>query len=447
MIPLSANLSDQQIEQLSEFDFRRGTPFVLSEEGIQSPDLMNKSTCTLFNPCHLNKDSFKLTKICNIDISEDDVMGGGSEPTFSYVPSFSFSLSPIVSKLSVQIILCGENFGSEEVINVGEGICKVQEKVFVDGEGGMWDLKNQMSVNDHEFHFNGKSLQNPPNNKITDKSSTMDDDERQQNQGYDINEIDIKEGDLLDLSFGVYYDDIEDDLEEEELNNKSSNLNSENLESKSTPSSSSIGDSQPPQENKTSKVRRDYHILPTLTQITESSLSSCSIYPLSVILTSWSQLSEQNKRNGKKKEQNEEDDEEEDDDHINNDDEKKKKKRRYQLEGKELSVYSLSLSTTTTSHEVKMDVKCENQQVQIDHQVFKIQDIFGLPQSIKKKSLVVAGGKDEIEEDDDSNRCVICMDEPSNVLILPCRHLCLCEDCSRSLISNQNKCPICRESE
>lgn len=51
----------------------------------------------------------------------------------------------------------------------------------------------------------------------------------------------------------------------------------------------------------------------------------------------------------------------------------------------------------------------------------------------------------EPEDDDEGGgECVICMSEPRDTLILPCRHLCLCQLCADSLRYQANNCPICR---
>lgn len=47
--------------------------------------------------------------------------------------------------------------------------------------------------------------------------------------------------------------------------------------------------------------------------------------------------------------------------------------------------------------------------------------------------------KRQVEQEESSN-CCICMSKPKSVLLLPCRHLCACEDCSDAL----QDCPICR---
>ena len=37
--------------------------------------------------------------------------------------------------------------------------------------------------------------------------------------------------------------------------------------------------------------------------------------------------------------------------------------------------------------------------------------------------------------------CVCCLDAPKSMLMLPCRHLCVCEDCAPRMTT----CPICRQ--
>jgi hypothetical protein len=43
--------------------------------------------------------------------------------------------------------------------------------------------------------------------------------------------------------------------------------------------------------------------------------------------------------------------------------------------------------------------------------------------------------------DAEETLCVVCMDAPKNHLVLPCKHLCVCEACARLL---HNRCPVCR---
>lgn len=47
--------------------------------------------------------------------------------------------------------------------------------------------------------------------------------------------------------------------------------------------------------------------------------------------------------------------------------------------------------------------------------------------------------------EEDNGQCVICLNNPKDTLLLPCRHMCICEKCSGSLLSNSNRnCPLCR---
>ena len=45
------------------------------------------------------------------------------------------------------------------------------------------------------------------------------------------------------------------------------------------------------------------------------------------------------------------------------------------------------------------------------------------------------------EEDD----CVICMADKRSSIVLPCKHLCVCSDCGGLLVSEKQKCPMCRQ--
>ncbi|CAH2086846.1 unnamed protein product [Euphydryas editha] len=42
----------------------------------------------------------------------------------------------------------------------------------------------------------------------------------------------------------------------------------------------------------------------------------------------------------------------------------------------------------------------------------------------------------------DLQLCVVCTENPKEIILLPCGHVCLCEDCSENI---KDKCPICRE--
>lgn len=54
----------------------------------------------------------------------------------------------------------------------------------------------------------------------------------------------------------------------------------------------------------------------------------------------------------------------------------------------------------------------------------------------------------EVEREKDKRACVVCQDRQKNVLILPCRHLCLCLQCAnqiaRAHFIDNRVCPLCR---
>ncbi|MBA0853962.1 hypothetical protein Goshw_024417 [Gossypium schwendimanii] len=52
-----------------------------------------------------------------------------------------------------------------------------------------------------------------------------------------------------------------------------------------------------------------------------------------------------------------------------------------------------------------------------------------------------------VENDSESfGTCVICMTEPKDTAVLPCRHMCMCSECAKQLRLKSNRCPVCRHS-
>jgi hypothetical protein len=59
--------------------------------------------------------------------------------------------------------------------------------------------------------------------------------------------------------------------------------------------------------------------------------------------------------------------------------------------------------------------------------------------------LAELGGKDH-NDATAGEPCVICLTDPRNTAVLPCQHMCVCEECGEQLRfqMRQEKCPICR---
>lgn len=50
---------------------------------------------------------------------------------------------------------------------------------------------------------------------------------------------------------------------------------------------------------------------------------------------------------------------------------------------------------------------------------------------------------DRMNNEEEKRMCVICQTSPKTVLLMPCRHMCLCQVCSRH--NELVKCPLCRQ--
>lgn len=75
--------------------------------------------------------------------------------------------------------------------------------------------------------------------------------------------------------------------------------------------------------------------------------------------------------------------------------------------------------------------------VQYNKTIFDLQDIYGVEQQ-------GAGGASDMESDMGDNMCLVCMENPKDTVVLPCRHLCLCKKDAQIIRMQNNKCPICR---
>ena len=81
-------------------------------------------------------------------------------------------------------------------------------------------------------------------------------------------------------------------------------------------------------------------------------------------------------------------------------------------------------------------------------QLFRKENQYGI--KLRKQEIVVAGASTVLLDfygigGEGENLCLICLSEPKDTIILPCRHVCLCTYCSESLAAQSRKiCPVCR---
>ncbi|XP_074199840.1 E3 ubiquitin ligase RNF157 isoform X1 [Camelus bactrianus] len=85
-------------------------------------------------------------------------------------------------------------------------------------------------------------------------------------------------------------------------------------------------------------------------------------------------------------------------------------------------------------------VKPLKQKQVVDGVSYLLQEIYGIENKYNTQESKVA----EDEVSDNSAECVVCLSDVRDTLILPCRHLCLCNTCADTLRYQANNCPICR---
>uniref|UniRef100_UPI00398E5DD0 E3 ubiquitin ligase RNF157-like n=1 Tax=Pristiophorus japonicus TaxID=55135 RepID=UPI00398E5DD0 len=85
-------------------------------------------------------------------------------------------------------------------------------------------------------------------------------------------------------------------------------------------------------------------------------------------------------------------------------------------------------------------VKPLKQKQVVDGVSYLLQEIYGIENKYNSQESKVAD--DELS--DNSAECVVCLSDVRDTLILPCRHLCLCNACADTLRYQANNCPICR---
>ncbi len=80
-------------------------------------------------------------------------------------------------------------------------------------------------------------------------------------------------------------------------------------------------------------------------------------------------------------------------------------------------------------------VRVVKQRIWVEGTSYELQEIYGIENC--------ATGNAE-EDATAGKECVVCLSEPRDTTVLPCRHMCMCSGCARMLRHQTNRCPICR---
>jgi len=92
-------------------------------------------------------------------------------------------------------------------------------------------------------------------------------------------------------------------------------------------------------------------------------------------------------------------------------------------------------------------IKLLKQKQMIDGTCYLIQEIYGIENKYKSKHEDEEADSDGcLDSDGDNTECVVCLSDMKDTIILPCKHLCLCNSCANQIRFQQSGCPICRQS-
>ncbi|XP_026415173.1 probable E3 ubiquitin-protein ligase LOG2 [Papaver somniferum] len=80
-------------------------------------------------------------------------------------------------------------------------------------------------------------------------------------------------------------------------------------------------------------------------------------------------------------------------------------------------------------------VKVMKQILWVNGMRYELQEIYGIGNSVES----------DFDGNDPGKECVICLSEPRDTTVLPCRHMCMCSGCAKVLRFQTNRCPICRQ--
>ncbi|AES81841.1 putative aminoacyltransferase, E1 ubiquitin-activating enzyme [Medicago truncatula] len=80
-------------------------------------------------------------------------------------------------------------------------------------------------------------------------------------------------------------------------------------------------------------------------------------------------------------------------------------------------------------------VKVVKQILSVNGMRYELQEIYGIGNSVES----------DVDDNEQGKECVICLSEPRDTIVHPCRHMCMCSGCAKVLRFQTNRCPICRQ--
>nr|GEV99839.1 probable E3 ubiquitin-protein ligase LOG2 [Tanacetum cinerariifolium] len=106
--------------------------------------------------------------------------------------------------------------------------------------------------------------------------------------------------------------------------------------------------------------------------------------------------------------------------------------------GIDLSAFDVSelVKAVFEKEKGEYQVRVAKQILWVNGMRYELQEIYGIGNSVD--------GAD-FDGNDPGKECVICLSEPRDTTVLPCRHMCMCSGCAKVLRFQTNRCPICRQ--
>lgn len=113
-------------------------------------------------------------------------------------------------------------------------------------------------------------------------------------------------------------------------------------------------------------------------------------------------------------------------------------------EGEEPRQSHLTIGVVERHTDGQFVLKALKQKLFVDGLSYLLQEIYGIENKVVGEGRAYTDNCETDDVEDTGAECVVCMSDMRDTLILPCRHLCLCNTCADSLRYQANNCPICR---